>query len=207
MQATLLQASYSWYYTLENFLDELGNSPLMTPILVLLLIFFILKRSKKSYHSNWNSLVENFYFSPSDFYELLQVELENHEVDGITSAETSLHEDWFGSHKRLYLKVKWRNLNYHVCAAPFGNHYFFSWHLQNSQSLFSLLISKIPFIGGWLFRRFFPETMYKLDTASMFMTFAHSSVLKVVDQITKEGGVRALTEAERKPVLADIFKR
>ena len=41
----------------------------------------------------------------------------------------------------------------------------------------------------------------------MFMSYAQSSVLKVIEDITNEKGVRALTEAERKPVLNNIFIR
>ncbi len=41
----------------------------------------------------------------------------------------------------------------------------------------------------------------------MFMSYAQTSVLKVIDDITNDKGVRALTEAERKPILNNIFVR
>ena len=41
----------------------------------------------------------------------------------------------------------------------------------------------------------------------MFMSYAQAAVLKVVDDITKSQGVRAMSEQERKPTLQDIFKR
>ena len=75
------------------------------------------------------------------------------------------------------------------------------------RSLGKILISKIPFVGGWLARKLYPVTYYRIDTASMFMSYAQSSVLKVIEDITNDKGVRALTEAERKPVLNNIFIR
>ena len=111
------------------------------------------------------------------------------------------------SSKRRYIRVKWKEYQYDICAAPFGNGFFISWWLLYKNSIGKWLISKIPFVGGWLARILYPITYYKVDTASMFMTYAQSSVLKVLDDITNNKGVRALTESERKPVLNDIFKR
>ena len=85
--------------------------------------------------------------------------------------------------------------------------FFVSSWLFYRNPILKILISKLPFIGGWLARKLFPVTFYKIDTASMFMTYAHQSVLNVVEAITKEKGTRALTEAERKPTLNNIFKR
>jgi hypothetical protein len=46
-----------------------------------------------------------------------------------------------------------------------------------------------------------------VDTASMLMSYAQKSVLNVIEEITNNKGVRTLTEAERKPILNDIYKR
>ena len=74
-------------------------------------------------------------------------------------------------------------------------------------SLLKLLISKIPFVGKWLGEIWFPVTYYRVDSASMFMSYAQASVLKVIEDITNGQGTRALTETERKPILNDVFKR
>ena len=52
-----------------------------------------------------------------------------------------------------------------------------------------------------LHKKLYPVTYYRIDTASMFMSYAQSSVLKIIDEITNNKGTRALTENERKPVL------
>lgn len=59
----------------------------------------------------------------------------------------------------------------------------------------------MPLIG-WIYERIFaPPTFYAVDTALMFQDAVHNAVLEVMDCITTNKGVRALTEAERKPIL------
>lgn len=55
---------------------------------------------------------------------------------------------------------------------------------------------------GWAYERIFtPPTYYSVDTAIMFQESVHRAVLEVVDCVTENKGIRALTEAERKPIL------
>ena len=105
------------------------------------------------------------------------------------------------------LESSGKKYQYDICAAPFGDGFFVSWWLLDRASWIQILIRLIPFIGSWLVRKLYPITYYKIDTASMFMTYAQASVLKVIKDITNDKGVRALSEAERKPILNDIFKR
>jgi hypothetical protein len=59
----------------------------------------------------------------------------------------------------------------------------------------------MPFVGGIYERIFAPETFYSIDTALMFQDAVHKAVLDVIDCMTANKGIRALTEAERKPVM------
>jgi hypothetical protein len=55
---------------------------------------------------------------------------------------------------------------------------------------------------GWVYERIFaPPTFYAMDTALMFQETVHNAVLEVVDCMTAQKGIRALTESERKPIL------
>jgi hypothetical protein len=59
----------------------------------------------------------------------------------------------------------------------------------------------MPLIGRiyeWIFA---PTTYYSIDTALMFQEAVHNAVFEVVDCMTAAKGVRALSEAERKPIL------
>jgi hypothetical protein len=57
-------------------------------------------------------------------------------------------------------------------------------------------------IVGWIYERVFaPTTYYSMDTALMFQDAIHKAVLDVLDCMTTAKGLRALSEAERKPIL------
>lgn len=176
-----------------------------------LVVFLILKSifsaTFKSHHSKWNTLIDNFNFSTHEFYKLLREELQNQGIKSIEIKQVSLKEGNAFSSRRSYLRATWKEYQYDICAAPFGKGFFISWWLLYKNSIGQLIISKIPFLGGWLARKLYPVTYYKIDTASMFMSYAQAAVLKVIDDITKEQGVRAFSETDKKPILNDVFKR
>jgi hypothetical protein len=59
----------------------------------------------------------------------------------------------------------------------------------------------MPLIG-WIYERVFaPATFYAMDTALMFQKAVDQAVQEVIGCMTANKGVRALTEAERKPAL------
>ena len=176
-------------------------------IVLFLIIKFLIASVLKQHHSNWNTLIDGFDFSTQEFYELLKEELQKQGITNVTIKPVSHKEGSYFSSKRSYLRIKWKAYHYDICAAPFGNGFFISWWLLYKNSLGQIIISKIPFVGRFLAKQWYPVTYYKIDTASMFMSYAQSSVLKVIDDITNDKGVRALTENERKPILNNIFVR
>lgn len=166
----------------------------------------ILRKPKEDYHSNWSQLLPNFKFSTKEFYELVKSEMSDHQIKGISFEEVSLSISSVFAGKRLYLRVKWGDYHYDLCFAPFGDGCFVSWWLIFETSTEEEFLTRIPFLGEWIRHAFFRKTYYRIDTASMFMTYAQQSVLKVIDEITKDTGIR-LSEAERKPILKNIFDR
>lgn len=176
-------------------------------IIIFLIIKYFITELLKNYHSNWNTLIDNFDYSPKEFYAKLKIELESHGVKNINIIEKFIKEGGVMSHSRIYLRATWKDYQYDICGCKFGNGFFISWWLFYKDSLGKIIVSKIPFVGRWIAEKLYPVTYYRIDTASMFMSYAQASVLKVIDDITNDKGVRALSEAERKPILNDIFKR
>lgn len=176
-------------------------------LIFILILKFIFGKTIKNVHSHWNTLIDNFKFSTKDFYELLRIELQSHGIKGMNITYARLKEGNALSSKRLYLRLEWKGFQYDICAAPFGKGFFISWWMLYKNSFWQILFSKIPFIGGWLVKKLYPETYYKIDTASMFMTYAQSSVVKVIEDITKEKGIRKLTDDQKKPIMENVFKR
>lgn len=192
-----------WYYELLDFVE---HSPIITSIVVLIILIWIFKKRTPEYHSKWNTLFDNFSYSVDDFYQQLKKELSERGIKNVSTSNKKFNESRLSLIKRIYLRISWKDYEYYVCAAPFGRGFFVSWHLVFKDSPFQVLIYKTPLIGTWLHRKLFTKTFYQIDTAQMFMTYAHQSVLKVIEDIIQEKGVR-WNDKEKKPILNDIFRR
>ena len=175
-------------------------------ILLIIAIISFFKKGIPTLHAHWNTLLDNFEYSTKDFYKLLTEELESHGIKKIKIEEKYISIGNKLGVKRLYLRVKWKNYTYDCCLAPYGNGTFVSWWMFSTKTGVELLISKIPFIGNYLAQAFFPVTYYTVDTISMFRSYAQASVLKVIEDITKDKGIR-LSKFDKKPILKDVFKR
>jgi len=175
-------------------------------IIAILLFSSASGNDKGEYRTNWSTLVPSFNYSSKSFYEQLSNQLAESQIKGLRSEVVTEKEGNSFSASRLYLKVQWKEYTYYMCMAPFGNGMFMSSYLFYKQRGTEKLIGSIPFIGGVLARSFFPVTMYRLDSASMYMTYCHDAMVTVLDDITKDIGFR-LPEQDRKPVLIDTFER
>ncbi|MGA2258806.1 MAG: hypothetical protein ABSG53_29415, partial [Thermoguttaceae bacterium] len=115
------------------------------------------------------------------------------------------HEGGILSAKREYLRVRRKELIFDICAAPFGpGGFFVSWWLGE---LPGCLLAEFPLLGPILTRLFKPMTYYRLDTALMFQESVRAAVLEILDGVTKAKGLRALSELDRKPIMAGLFSR
>jgi len=180
---------------------------LLITIIIVSFLVGLISKGIPNLHSNWNTLIDGMNYSTRDFYNRLEDELKSHGIENIYFYEKAHREGNMTTRKRKYMRVQYKEYYYDCCCAPFGNGTFISWWLIYQQDTFEIILTKIPRIGNWLARKLYPITYYKIDTASMFMTYAQNSVLKVIDDITKEKGIRSIPKDERKPILQDVFKR
>jgi len=70
-----------------------------------------------------------------------------------------------------------------------------------------LSLSEVPIFGRFFDLIFKPDTYYRIDTELGFMEAVHHNVMEIIDRLTEEKGLRALTESERKPILKDLFRK
>ncbi len=157
--------------------------------------------------AHWHKSIVNLQESPQKFYNSLVQVISQRNIPGIDISRIDYREGGVFSAKRTYLRVKRKEHIFDICAAPFGNGFFFSWWLGHKMGFFWTLIIAIPFLGLHLLSFFRPQTYFRHDTALMFMDSIASAVLEVIDGITKAKGLRAMSELERKPIMSDFFKR
>ena len=159
--------------------------------------------------SHWYKLIEGMQESPQKVYTELYRAINQRELPKVKLSRVKHRESGLFSPKREYFRIRRKELIFDICAAPYGKSFFVSWWLGESPGLFWILLY-IPIIGPifglliWLFRR---VTYWRIDTALMFQESVHSAVLEVIDEFIKTGGLRVLTEDERKPIMRELFKR
>jgi hypothetical protein len=76
--------------------------------------------------AHWHKLVENFQTSPLEFYEAVEAAVRKREIPELSTSRVEYHESGALSALRIYSRIQRKKLAFDVCAAPFGNGFFFS---------------------------------------------------------------------------------
>jgi hypothetical protein len=183
--------------------------------------------------SHWAKLFEGFQMQPTELYSLVEERVRARKVPDVQTSRVDWHEGGAFSDKREYLRLNRRDLDFYICAAPFGSGFFVSSRLTTPASINWLLIIPAGIVGflfvAFIFVKIFgffgillslgaaiagivylvnanKLTFYKIDTAMMFQQAVHQSVMEAVDQSTSAKGIAPLSEAERKPVMHELFR-
>lgn len=197
-----------------GFQPESGNSSplwgiiillLFLAFLVFLLIRFTKNRSKVVTFAHWHHSYEGLQLSVRDFYQAVTDELKTKGLRNVAITRVNHHEGSVLSAEREYLRLRRAELVSDICVAPFGPGFFASIWLGVRPTAFQILISTIPFMGGWLVNKLIPNTYYRRDSTLMYEETVRKAVQDVLDRNTTAKGLRALTESERKPFLNDKF--
>ena len=146
--------------------------------------------------------------SSSDFYTAVDHALTSHGLDDTKCERVNLAEGGLLSAKREYLQVRRKGHVFHICAAPFGAGFFISWWLGEVRSGPIAELTAIPYLGAviaFIASAAKPMTYYKIDTALMFQSVTHGAVLEALEQVIDAKGMRALSDAEKKPIMRDFF--
>lgn len=191
--------TYTLIYTL---LKAPASAPLIF-LLAILLLFYLASR-KPERIGNWSHLFEGMQHDPEGFYADVEEFLKSHEVPGYSTRKQYFKEEGVLSHQRVYLEVTRGQYRFHICAAPWGTDFFFSWWLNYRVTRFELLLLRVPILGGIIASE---QPYYKLDSDTMFRTSVHQAVLEGVDKVAKAKGIKkGLTELERKPDLKSMYR-
>jgi uncharacterized membrane protein len=81
---------------------------------------------KEQVLNHWYAPVDNFQCVTADFYQMIEKQLTDRKVPGLTISHVELGEGGLLSAKREYLRLQRERLVFDICAAPFGTSYFFS---------------------------------------------------------------------------------
>jgi len=176
-------------------------------ILVIIIVYIVVKVMQKTEAiGNWSHLFPDMQHDPNVFFELVENLLREKKVPEFYSKIITISEGGILSHNRLYLEVSRGDYIFHICAAPWGTGFFFSWWVRQKMSDIDQLLILIPFAGARIVKMRQHQSYYKLDTDSMFRKSVHQCVLAAVDNLTSAKGIRGLSELERTPDVRSMIK-
>jgi hypothetical protein len=155
--------------------------------------------------SRWSTLIEDFNMSPQDFYAQVTKAVEKRQIPNAKIERIQMKEGGVFSAKREYLSISCKkDFYFAICGAPFGTGFFVSWWLLDPpDGILSTVFSTTAAIAKSFVK---PWTYYRVDAATMFQTATHTAILEVVDAVISAQGIKALPEAERKPIMREFFK-
>jgi hypothetical protein len=112
---------------------------------------------------HWISFADGFEHPPQEFYATVKKELEARKIPSMEMSDIEYAEGGLLSNKRLYLRMMRERLAFDLCAAQFGNSYFFScrtvysppalrlWHLAAAVAFFWVVYIVLLHLLGFLF--------------------------------------------------------
>jgi hypothetical protein len=128
------------------------DKPKKSELLRRILEFIFGFENKRGFLINhWIVSAAEFSFSPGQFYEAVEKELSARKFPSVAVSRVEFAEGGLMSDQRLYLRFMRERLAVDICAAPFGNEYFFScrttyiptlvrlWHIVAALAFFILV--------------------------------------------------------------------
>ena len=171
---------------------------------ILFLGYHLLKGTSEA-TDNWRHLFADMEYDPEDFYALVEEILNERQVPDVIITRRIFKQGGILSYQRVFLEVSRGDYIFHICAAPWGTGFFFSWWFREKLSDLDEILIKIPRIGPAIVQARQYKPYYKLDTDAMFRTSVEQSFMEAIDRLTEAKGIRGLTELERKPDLRNII--
>ena len=106
---------------------------------------------------HWSTLVEGLQASPQECYAAIEDAIRRREIPDVRTSRVTFKESGVLSAERIYLRVGRKQLGFDICAAPFGNGFFFSWwqgELPPSNFLGCLVLLLAMSLAGYILHSF-----------------------------------------------------
>jgi hypothetical protein len=94
---------------------------------------------------HWISFADGLTLPPQEFYSAVEKELDARKIPTMEVSRVDYAEGGLLSEKRVYLRLLRERLAFDMCAAPFGNSYFFSCRTVHSPPMLRLWHIAIAF--------------------------------------------------------------
>jgi len=166
--------------------------------LLLYVVIILITHQAGEILSNWHHLFDGMQFSPQEFYQVVELLIKEKQLRQVAVGRITYPEAGLFSAKREYLRVKYKEYVFDICAAPFAKDIFVSWWLMELKANDLSYLRRIPIIG--LFMRKRKKTYFELDTENMFKECIRDCVNVAVSQMSEAKGFRKLSDVDFKSI-------
>ncbi len=111
--------------------------------------------------AHWSKLFENFSASSDKFYDAVGEALARREIPNAPTRRIQWSEGGVLSPNREYFRIEGSGFACDICAAPFGNGFFFSWWLTRKPVQFVLLFLAAYLGVSWVISKFLSTVLFK----------------------------------------------
>lgn len=98
--------------------------------------------------SHWHFTADNLSTSSVDFYGAVEAALTSKEAPSLRTERAVLAEGGVLAARREYLRVSHDRFRFDICAAPFGQDFFFSWWLSVRPPGFAAFWGLLALVGA-----------------------------------------------------------
>lgn len=166
-------------------------------VLFLAIVSFFVGRKRAEVLSHWQHFFDQVHFSAQDIYNEILRKIDERDMPNIVYEFLEYWERGIIGGTRRFLRLESGPYVIDVCCAEYGTGYYISWWLCKKEPN---LTSRIPILNTLLGTNLKRQTYHQQDSANMFKSLTHKIVLGVVENLTKENGLRALSEREQESI-------
>ena len=163
--------------------------PLLFLLLLALFIYAIFKGLQQNIIlANKYHLLDSTSYSSQEFYQTVEELIHSKELRGVSLSRTTYFERGMLSPRREYLRARYQNLVFDICAAPFAKNFFVSWWFSELGTPIHDLLRKIPFLGVFIGKR--AKTFFEMDTENIIKESIVQCVDMAIAQMEEAKGIR-----------------
>jgi hypothetical protein len=168
---------------------------ILLAVVILFAVYALIKGALKrinNIQSHGHRLFEHFPCSPQELYEVIEQEVLQREIDGVSLKSVYYAEGGVFSPNREYLRISFGKYVFDICAAPFAKQLFVSWWQGVLSDPIRDFLLNLPFIGKIFRER--QKTFFELDQEIMFKETVSKILSKVIGEVSEAKGVRITDE-------------
>jgi hypothetical protein len=147
--------------------------------------------------AHWQKQFANRSFSSKEFYEKVTALIKEKKYPDTRILKVTHPEGGYLSANRQYLRIQRDLLVFDICAAPFGRDYFFSWWQSRFPTPREVTLRILPFLGRTTLRNGRSHSYHEADTEEMFKLSIEQCVSALIEEMTRETGLRDILESEQ----------